>query len=146
MNIDIEKLSLSELNSLLIAAERRRLVISSRRPIALVRRTVIALADQYGYTIEELIGDQRVSETATKKLRSRRKPSKVAAKYRDPDNKRNTWSGRGRMPRWLAQKTKYGRSVTDFLIPGLGRPTARKNSSIGKKTVVKQGWRIIRDA
>ncbi|WP_408951599.1 hypothetical protein [Lysobacter sp. Hz 25] len=43
------------------------------------------------------------------------------------------------MPRWLAQKTEYGRNVTDFLIPGLGRPTARKSSSIGRKTVVKHG-------
>ncbi|WP_251044695.1 MULTISPECIES: H-NS histone family protein [unclassified Lysobacter] len=30
---------------------------------------------------------------------------KVAAKYRDPENLRNTLSGRGRMPRWLAKKT-----------------------------------------
>lgn len=36
---------------------------------------------------------------------------------RDPDNKRSTWSGRGRTLRWLAQKTKCGRSVADFLIP-----------------------------
>ncbi|MGO1068207.1 H-NS histone family protein [Lysobacter sp. CA199] len=139
MNIDIEKLNLSELNSLLIAAEQRRQLISSRRSIALVRRKVIALAAQYGYTIEELYGDQPVAETAGKKRASRRKASKVAAKYRDPENKRNTWSGRGRMPLWLTQKTKYGRSVTDFLIPGLARPTARKNSSIGKRTLVKQG-------
>lgn len=139
MNIDIEKLSLSELTSLLTAAERRRQLISSRRPIALVRRNVIALAAQHGYTIEELYGDRPVTEIAGKKRAPRRKTGKVAAKYRDPDNKRNTWSGRGRMPVWLAQKTKYGRSVTDFLIPGLAKPTARKNSPIGQRTLIKQG-------
>jgi len=140
MNIDIEKLSLSELTSLLNAAERRKQLIASRRPIALVRRTVIALAAQHGYTIEELYGDRPVAEIAGKKKRApRRKAGKVAAKYRDPDNKRNTWSGRGRMPRWLVQKTKYGRSVTDFLIPGLAKPTARKSSSIGQRTLIKQG-------
>jgi DNA-binding protein H-NS len=139
MNIDIDKLSLSELNFLLIAAERRRKFIYSRRPVALVRRKVIALAAQCGYTIEELCGYQPVVEVTGKKRASRRKTSKVAPKYRDPENPRNTWSGRGRMPRWLAQKTKYGRSATDFLIPGLARPTARKSSSIGRKTVVKQG-------
>lgn len=139
MKIDVDKLSLSELNFLLIAAERRRKFLSSRRPIALVRRRVIALATQCGYTIKELYGDKPTAEAAGKKRPPRRKTSKVPAKYRDPENPRNTWSSRGRMPRWLAQKTKYGRSVTDFLIPGLGRPTARKNSSIGRKTVVKQG-------
>ncbi|ALN65252.1 H-NS histone family protein [Lysobacter antibioticus] len=138
MNIDIEKLSLSELTSLLIAAEQRRQLISSRRPIALVRRNVIALAAQHGYTIEELYGDRPVVEIAGKKRAPRRKASKVAAKYRDPENKRNTWSGRGRMPLWLVKKTKYGRSVTDFLIPGLAKPTARKSSSIGQRTLVKQ--------
>ncbi|KRB07929.1 H-NS histone family protein [Lysobacter sp. Root690] len=139
MNIDIDKLSLSELKSLLTAAERRKKLISSRRPIALVRRKVIALAAQGGYTIDELYGDRPPAEIAGKKRTPRRKPSKVAAKYRDPDNKRNTWSGRGRMPVWLARKTKHGRSVADFLIPGLAKPTARKSSSIGKKTVFKQG-------
>lgn len=138
MNIDIEKLSLSELTSLLIAAEQRRQLISSRRPIALVRRNVIALAAQYGYTIDELFGDQPVAEITGKKRARRRNTGKVAAKYRDPENKRNTWSGRGRMPVWLAKKTKYGRSVTDFLIPGLARPTARKSSSIGQRTLVKR--------
>ncbi|QWF16970.1 H-NS family nucleoid-associated regulatory protein [Lysobacter capsici] len=139
MNIDIEKLSLRELKTLLVAAEQRKQLISSRRPVALVRRKVIALAAECGYTIEELYGDRPPAEIAGKKRASRRKLGKVAAKFRDPDNKRNTWSGRGRMPVWLAQKTKHGRSVADFLIPGLAKPTARKNSSIGHKTVVKQG-------
>lgn len=139
MNIDIDKLGLRELTALLSAAEQRKQLLAKRRPAAQVRRQAAALAAQYGYTIEELFGDQPIAEMAAKKRSPRRKPSKVAAKYRDPDNKRNTWSGRGRMPRWLAQKTKHGRSVTDFLIPGLARPTARKTSSIGRRTLIKQG-------
>ncbi|MEI2431146.1 H-NS histone family protein [Lysobacter yananisis] len=139
MNIDIEKLGLRELTALLSAAEQRKQLLAKRRSPALVRRKAAALAAQHGYTIEELFGDQPVAEMAAKKRSPRRKPSKVAAKYRDPDNKRNTWSGRGRMPRWLAQKTKHGRSATDFLIPGLAKPTARKTNSIGRRTLVKQG-------
>ncbi|WP_394540318.1 H-NS histone family protein [Lysobacter enzymogenes] len=139
MNIDIEKLNLRELTALLSAAEQRKQQIANRRSVASVRRQAVALAAQHGYTIEELFGDQPAAETPARKRSPRRKASKVAAKYRDPENKRNTWSGRGRMPRWLAQKTKYGRSVTDFLIPGLAKPTARKSNSIGKRTLVKQG-------
>ncbi len=139
MNIDVEKLSLRELTSLLNAAEQRKQLLSSRRPAAVVRKAVIALAAQHGYTIEELYGDLPAAEVSGKKRSPRRKLGKVAPKYRDPDNKRNTWSGRGRMPRWLAQKTKHGRSVTDFLIPGLARPTASKNGAIGQKKIVRQG-------
>lgn len=139
MTIDVDKLSLRELTSLLTAAEQRKKLISSRRPIAAVRRKATALAAQYGYTIEELFGEQPAAGVAGKKRSTRRKTGKVAPKYRDPDNKRNTWSGRGRMPRWLMQKTKHGRSATDFLIPGIAKPTARKSSSIGRRTLVKHG-------
>jgi len=75
-------------------------------------------------------------EPAPKKRRKRKLP-KVEPKYRDPDNARNTWSGRGSQPLWLAEKVKRGRHPTDFLIPGLARPTAKKVSPVGKRTVYK---------
>jgi DNA-binding protein H-NS len=41
----------------------------------------------------------------------------VAVKYRDPQNPENTWTGRGRMPRWMAAATKGGKvKKDDFLI------------------------------
>ena len=136
MEIDVDKLSLRELDSLLTIAERRRKLLSSRRPVAVVRRKLIALAVSHGYAIEELI-DITPASVADKPAK-RRKRARVAAKYRDPENKRHTWSGRGRMPRWLADRTKRGRSVADFLIPGLGRPTAKKSGRIGQRSVYKQ--------
>ena len=136
MKLDVDKLSLRELDSLLTIAERRKKLLSSRRPVAVVRRELIALAVSHGYAIEELIGVTPAS--AADKPAKRRKRARVAAKYRDPENKRHTWSGRGRMPRWLADRTKRGRSVADFLIPGLGRPTAKKSGRIGQRSVHKQ--------
>ena len=32
--------------------------------------------------------------------------AKVAPKYRDPKNPENTWTGRGRMPRWMTAATR----------------------------------------
>lgn len=138
MTIDIESLSLRELGALVVAAEQRRQLISSRRPASVVRRMLKAAAAEAGYTLEELFGDASVEEPATPGKSSRRKAGKVAAKYRDPEYKRLTWSGRGRMPRWLAAKVQKGHKVTDFLIPGLARPTARKGSPIGQRTVFKK--------
>ena len=41
----------------------------------------------------------------------------VAIKYRDPKNPENTWTGRGRMPRWITAATKGGKArKEDFLI------------------------------
>lgn len=138
MNIDIDSLSLRELTSLLVAAEKRRQLLSKRRPAASVRKQAVALAARHGYTIEELFGGQPGAQPIRRKRGSRRKPTKVSPKYRDPDNERNTWSGRGSMPRWLAKKIRFGQHATDFLIPGIAKPTARTTSSIGKRTVVKQ--------
>lgn len=137
MKMDIEGLSLRELDVLVRAAEQRKTLLSNRRPAAVVRRELIALAASHGYTIEELIGVQPEAPVVRDAPR-RRKRVKLAAKYRDPENKRNTWSGRGRMPGWLAAKTKRGQSAMDFLIPGLGRPTAKKGSSIGRRSIFKQ--------
>ena len=44
-----------------------------------------------------------------------RKPSSVAPKYRDPGTG-ETWSGRGKEPRWLAVHLKKGRKRDDFKI------------------------------
>ncbi|HEL3170369.1 TPA: H-NS histone family protein [Stenotrophomonas maltophilia] len=138
MTIDIESLSLRELGALVVAAEQRKQLISSRRPASAVRRMLKAAAAEAGYTLEELFGGEANEEAAPRRKPARRRTGNVAAKYRDPEYKRLTWSGRGRMPRWLASKVQKGHKVTDFLIPGLARPTARKSSPIGKRTVFKK--------
>jgi DNA-binding protein H-NS len=40
----------------------------------------------------------------------------VAAKFRNPKNADEVWSGRGRMPLWLAAEIKAGKDREDFLI------------------------------
>lgn len=136
MKIELEALRPRELQALIVAAEKRLKVLSTRRPPVVVRRKLTMLASSFGYTVEELIGTESAAPAPTKR-RAKRKLGKVAAKYRDPDNKRNTWSGRGRAPRWLAEKVRRGQSATDFLIPGLAKPTAKKSLNVGKRSVYK---------
>ena len=40
----------------------------------------------------------------------------VAAKYRNPDNPSETWSGRGYKPRWLQAQLAAGRTLADVTI------------------------------
>jgi DNA-binding protein H-NS len=50
---------------------------------------------------------------------SKMKGQKVPPKYRNPNNRAETWAGRGAMPRWLAAEIKAGKKREDFLIqPG----------------------------
>jgi DNA-binding protein H-NS len=89
MSADIERMKIEKRN-----AER-----------GAVRQKLIAMAKQHGFDIHELFG------------RGGRGKGSVAVKYRDPDNPANSWTGRGRMPRWMAAAIK-GRKAKkeDFLI------------------------------
>ena len=48
--------------------------------------------------------------------RKRRPYPPVRPKYRNPKNPAETWSGRGRLPRWLRPQLRGGRKLDDFLI------------------------------
>lgn len=121
MSIDINTLSPKELDSLINQAKKRKTTLNKRKPIAAVRKKLSQQAKNEGYTIAELFGTggaarapRAPGKTAAKKTR---KPlGKVAPKYRNPSNPAETWSGRGKQPRWLAAYTGSGRSVDEFLI------------------------------
>lgn len=46
----------------------------------------------------------------------RRKYPRVLPKYRNPSAPHETWSGRGKQPRWLVAAIKTGRKIDDFRI------------------------------
>jgi DNA-binding protein H-NS len=51
--------------------------------------------------------------------RRRRKYPKVLPKYRNPRDPSETWSGRGKQPRWLTAALKAGRTIDEFAIDQL---------------------------
>lgn len=51
--------------------------------------------------------------------KQRRKYPRVLAKYRNPQTS-ETWSGRGKRPRWLVAAMKTGRRIEDFRIGEAG--------------------------
>jgi DNA-binding protein H-NS len=51
--------------------------------------------------------------------RQKRKYPQVLPKYRDPMTS-ETWSGRGKLPRWLVAAMKSGRKIDEFRIPDGG--------------------------
>ena len=124
MSIDLSQLSAKELAVLIRDAQKRKTVVAKRQPIAKARALVAAAAKKAGYTVEELFGTgAAVAVKAPRGAKARkggaktgRKLPKVEPKYRNPANAAETWTGRGKQPRWLAEYTKAGRKVEDFLI------------------------------
>jgi DNA-binding protein H-NS len=101
---NIENMSYAELAAMEVRIERAKLERHNAERVAL-RQKMTDLAKEAGFDIHDLFsgrGGQR---------------GKVAVKYRDPMNPENTWTGRGRMPRWMAAATKGGKAKReDFLI------------------------------
>ena len=123
MSIDLNTLSAKELDALINQAKKRKTVISKRKPIAVVRKKLAALARADGYSIAELFGDtpaakptQAATGSKTRTSTKGRKLGKVAPKYRNPANPAETWAGRGQQPKWLALETGKGRALDEFLI------------------------------
>jgi DNA-binding protein H-NS len=50
------------------------------------------------------------------KLKARRPYPKVRQKYSNPDSPSETWSGRGKQPRWVRAQLVSGKKVDDLLI------------------------------
>jgi DNA-binding protein H-NS len=48
--------------------------------------------------------------------RERRKYPQVLPKYQNPNKLSETWSGRGKQPRWLMAALKAGRTIEDLAI------------------------------
>ena len=60
--------------------------------------------------------------------RMRRLYPKVSPKYQNPKNPNETWSGRGRHPRWLSPRLGSGEKLEDFRIHSSSDHAHRANA------------------
>lgn len=105
--VNYDKMSLKEL----LDHESRlskAITAARRNDMTLARRKVIAVAESLGYKIEDLTGSPRAAK--------RTNGSKVAVKFRNKDNPEETWTGRGRQPKWLAARLSKGAKLADFAV------------------------------
>jgi DNA-binding protein H-NS len=67
------------------------------------------LAETHGFSVAEWFGPARGRPASKGK-------SVGVAKYANPENKADTWTGRGRKPNWLVERLKKGAKLADFEI------------------------------
>ena len=63
-------------------------------------------AAKYGFSLDEITGAPRATG----------KKQKAAAKYRNPNNPEETWSGRGRKPHWVHAALTSGLDISELEI------------------------------
>lgn len=66
--------------------------------------------------LEERLHKLRSASDIGEPRRPRRPYPKVIPKYQNPKNPTETWTGRGKQPRWLRTQLRSGRKLDDFLI------------------------------
>jgi len=103
MAIDIKNLNHNQLNELIQRALSRKNEIAKERAVK-VREKLTALAKSEGFSIDELFGRGRKT----------RRPAQ--AKFRNPSDHSQTWSGRGKRPRWFNAALTAGKKEKDLLI------------------------------
>jgi DNA-binding protein H-NS len=101
--VDLEKMSIEELKSLKAmidhTIERRR-----EENRAEVKKKIAMIAEEHGFSVDELMG------------RGKGKKGTSAAKFRNPANPAQTWTGRGRKPQWLIEGLAAGAKLEQFQI------------------------------
>ncbi len=104
--IDLSAFSIDELNELaqkaVKEAERKE-----RLRVVEFRAEIEAKARELGLSLDEVL-------QADKGRRGGKVPGKV--KFRNPSDPSQTWSGRGKRPRWLAEAIDQGAQLDDFAV------------------------------
>jgi DNA-binding protein H-NS len=102
MSLDLEQMSLTELKQLRKDVDA---AVNSyhEREKAKAREVLEQKAKELGFTLDEITGKKG-------------KRAKPLAKYRNPEVPTETWSGRGRRPKWLEEKLSSGASLEDFRV------------------------------
>ena len=108
--MDLTKLARKDLSKLKSDIERE-LKKRERKAKAEAKKKIQAIASEAGFAVTELI-----AEVKPKRSKSTGKRAKAKIKYRDPKNPKNTWAGRGRMPKWMAAEIEKGKKKEDFAV------------------------------
>lgn len=104
MNIDLNALSLKDLRNLQVQVTKAIASFEDRRK----KEALAELEDkakEMGFTLAELTSSAMP-----------RKRAPAAAKYANPENSAETWSGRGRKPRWFIAALAAGKTPDQLAI------------------------------
>ncbi len=105
--VDLSDYNLSELKGLQVEIEKE-IKNRQQQEVTKAREQILAIAQGLGVSVEELLANNGGKSKGTGK--------KVEAQYRNPADNAQTWTGRGRQPRWIADGLAGGKTLDDFRI------------------------------
>lgn len=110
--IDFSQFTLEQLEQVRKDAEA---AIAAQGRIKAIRAEIMDRLKAEGLTLEQVF-PPTVETMIVRPERKKRQMPPVAPKYRHPDDASLVWTGRGRMPIWLANEVDKGNALEGFLI------------------------------
>lgn len=105
----LDSLNIDELKDLRKTVDRAIASYETRK-----RQEAISAAEQaareHGFKLTDLLGNGK----AGRGRKSDAGSTGAVAKYMNPDNPEQTWSGRGRRPQWINEALESGRTLEDL--------------------------------
>ncbi|MGD9783379.1 MAG: H-NS family nucleoid-associated regulatory protein [Hyphomicrobiaceae bacterium] len=106
--INVEKMSLKEMQDLEAKLSKAKAAAHSKAK-ADMKQKIENMLNSAGMSIQDLYPSTRAG-------RGRIGAAGKAAKYVNPENRSETWTGRGRKPNWLVSKIAKGAKMQDFAV------------------------------
>ena len=99
MDVDLSQMTRAELQALRKDIEKAEKDLAAKEKKAALAAAEAA-AREHGYSLSDLTGGAAPS----------------VPRYRNPDNPEQTWTGRGRKPKWVIAHIEAGKPVEDLEI------------------------------
>jgi DNA-binding protein H-NS len=112
MAMNIRSMSYAQLTDLIQRARARQEELA-RDKAARLRAKISEMVKAEGFALEDVFGGAGTRRGAAKHGAVKRK---VKPKYRNPADASQTWSGRGKRPRWYSAALAAGKKEKDLLI------------------------------
>jgi DNA-binding protein H-NS len=102
--IDLSKMTLDDLKSLRKDVDKAIGEFANRKRSEAMKE-IQAVAKKHGMALDEIVGSK-----------PKKSKAKSPAKYRNPANAQETWSGRGRQPEWYKAALAAGKKPQQMAI------------------------------
>ena len=110
---DLSNYNLAELKGLQFDIEKE---IKSRQQdeVKKARERILAIAQDVGVPVKALLSAAGAGRKGAAKAGAAAQQGQ--ARFRNPSDDAQTWTGRGRKPKWIADALSGGKSLDDFRI------------------------------
>jgi DNA-binding protein H-NS len=106
--IDLSNYNLGELKGLQFEIEKE-VKGRQQQEVKKAREQILAIAREVGMPVEELLANTGAKSKSGG-------PAAGQPRYQNPADKAQTWTGRGRKPKWISEGLADGKTLEEFRI------------------------------